>query len=79
MNATPPVVVGGRYLLGPLLGRGGAAEVFAAHDQLLDRAVAVKMFLPGVAADPRRQHREITTLAGFSHPNLVSVYNAGEQ
>jgi len=78
-SAGPPVLVGGRYLLGPLLGRGGAAEVFQAHDQVVDRSVAVKIFLPGVVAtDPRRQHREISTLAGFSHPGLVLVYDAGE-
>jgi len=75
-----PVLIAGRYLLGPLLGRGGAAEVYRAHDQVLGRAVAVKIFLNGVpTTDPRRQHREIITLAGFSHPALVTLYNAGEQ
>ena len=77
-GADPPVLVSGRYLLGPLLGRGGAAEVYQAHDQVVDRPVAVKIFLPGVVAtDSRRQHREIKTLAGFSHPGLVMVYDAG--
>jgi len=75
-----PVLIAGRYLVGPLLGRGGAAEVYRAHDQVLGRAVAVKLFLSGVATtDPRRQHREVTTLAGLSHPGLVTLYNAGEQ
>ena len=37
-----PVLIAGRYLVGPLLGRGGAAEVYRAHDQVLGRAVAVK-------------------------------------
>jgi len=75
-----PVLIAGRYLVGPLLGRGGAAEVYRAHDQVLDRAVAVKLFLSGVTTtDPRRQHREVTTLAGLSHPGLVTLYNAGEQ
>jgi len=75
-----PVLIAGRYLVGPLLGRGGAAEVYRAHDQVLGRAVAVKLFLSGVTTtDPRRQHREVTTLAGLSHPALVTVYNAGEQ
>ena len=82
-NPTPapelPVLLGGRYLLGPLLGTGGAAEVFQAHDQVVDRSVAVKVFLSGGAAtDARRQRREICTLAGFSHPGLVMVYDAGE-
>jgi len=75
-----PVLIAGRYLVGPLLGRGGAAEVYQAHDQVLDRAVAVKLFLNGTTTtDPRRQHREVTTLAGLSHPGLVTLYNAGEQ
>jgi len=75
-----PVLIAGRYLVGPLLGRGGAAEVYRAHDQVLGRAVAVKLFLSGVTTtDPRRQHREVTTLAGLSHPGLVTLYNAGEQ
>ena len=82
VNPVPPglpVLIADRYLLGSLLGRGGAAEVFKAHDQVLGHAVAVKIFLTGVAAtDARRQHREIMTLAGFSHPSLVMVYNAGE-
>ena len=74
-----PALLDGRYLLGPLLGRGGAAEVFQAHDQVVDRAVAVKIFLSGVATtDSRRQHREIGTQAGFSHPGLVTLYDAGE-
>ncbi len=79
IRAGLPVLIAGRYLVGPLLGRGGAAEVYRAHDQVLDRAVAVKLFLSGVTTtDPRRQHREVTTLAGLSHPGLVTVYNAVE-
>ncbi len=42
-----PVLIAGRYLVGPLLGRGGAAEVHQAHNQVLGRAVAVKLFLSG--------------------------------
>ena len=42
-----PVLIAGRYLVGPLLGRGGAAEVYRAQDQVLGRAVAVKLFLSG--------------------------------
>jgi len=54
-------------------------RVFKAHAQVLGHAVAVKIFLTGVAAtDARRQHHEIMTLAGFSHRSLVMVYNVGE-
>lgn len=73
-----PALVGGRYRLGPLLGRGGGAEVFRAHDQVLDRAVAVKIFPAGLAGpESSRQRREVSTLAGLSHPGLVMVYDAG--
>ncbi|HEX7537927.1 MAG TPA: protein kinase [Dermatophilaceae bacterium] len=69
-----------RYLLGPLLGPGGRSEIFRAHDELLGRTVAVKIFLAGLATtDSRRQHRETSTLAGFSHPGLVTLYDAREQ
>ena len=43
-EAGPPATVGGRYTLGDLIGRGGAADVFRARDELLGRDVAIKMF-----------------------------------
>jgi eukaryotic-like serine/threonine-protein kinase len=85
-NAVPPTPPGLpmltdlRYLLGPLLGPGGRSEIFRAHDGLLGRIVAVKIFLARLATtDSRRQHRETSTLAGFSHPGLVTLYDAREQ
>ena len=48
----PPKVVGGRYTLGELIGRGGAAEVYRAHDELLGREVAIKMFTAGPEVGP---------------------------
>jgi serine/threonine protein kinase len=53
-----PMLTDRRYLLGPLLGPGGRSEIFRAHDELLGRIVAVKIFLAGLATtDSRRQHQ----------------------
>ena len=70
--------VAGRYELGPTLGTGGMSQVFRAHDNLLGRDVAVKLF--GASVDPHgpaRVRAEMRTLAGLSHPALVAVYDAG--
>jgi serine/threonine protein kinase len=74
-------VIAERYELGPLLGRGGMAEVRTARDVRLERPVAVKMLLPEAARDPacrRRFEIEASVGAGLSHPNIVSVLDAGE-
>jgi serine/threonine protein kinase len=70
--------LGGRYELGPLLGTGGVAQVFRAHDRVLHRDVAVKVFGPGIdLSGPERERSEMRTLAGLSHPNLVPLHDAG--
>jgi serine/threonine-protein kinase len=74
-------VIAGRYELGAVLGAGGMARVVAAHDLRLDRPVAVKLVWAG-AIDPvqrERFRREARTSAGFSHPNAVATYDAGEE
>jgi serine/threonine protein kinase len=71
--------IAGRYRLDDLLGSGAVADVFRAHDELLGRTVAVKMFRPATV-DPelaRRTTKETRLLAGMSHPNLVRVFDAG--
>ena len=80
-EAGPPVTVGGgRYTLGDLIGRGGAAEVYRARDELLGRDVAVKLFPAGVGeADESRRQREVQTLAGMNHPGLVTIYDVGAE
>jgi serine/threonine-protein kinase len=78
----PGNVVGGRYELGERLGRGGMAVVFRATDTRLDRPVAVKQLRQDLASDPTFQtrfRREAQSAAGLSHPNIVAVYDTGEE
>ena len=74
-------VVGGRYLLGRLLGRGGMAEVHEGYDQRLGRPVAVKQLSAHLAADPDahvRFDREAHAAASLNHPTIASVFDTGE-
>jgi eukaryotic-like serine/threonine-protein kinase len=71
-------LLGGRYALEGLLGRGGMAEVYRAHDLVLGRAVAVKL-LRDVTANEAERARftdEARTLARLSHPGLVTILDA---
>lgn len=71
----------GRYRLHALLGQGGMAVVWDAEDLLLGRRVAVKALRPEYAADPdviQRFRREARAAAALSHPNIVAVYDVGE-
>src|SRR6266508_5050564 len=81
MSQQGPVIFNGRYELHRRLGRGGMAEVYLARDQMLDRAVAVKVLFPALATDPgfvERFRREAQSAAALNHPNIVSVYDWGE-
>jgi serine/threonine-protein kinase len=74
-------MVGGRYQLGDVLGRGGMAEVQRAVDTRLGRPVAVKMLRADLATDPTFQarfRREAQSAAGLNHPTIVAVYDTGE-
>jgi serine/threonine protein kinase len=76
-----PVVSGGRYRVEQPLGHGGMATVYLAHDEELDRPVAVKLLAENLADDAalrKRFLREARLAARLSHPNVVSVYDAGE-
>lgn len=66
-----------RYVIEALIARGGMADVFLARDRRLDRHVAIKAFRLGTT-DPARFDAETRLLAGLSHRNLVSVFDAGE-
>lgn len=74
-----PVKVG-RYEIRGYLGQGGMGIVFEAHDPQLDRRVAVKLlrYSDGVSSEAqKRLLREAQAMAKLSHPNVVSVYDAG--
>ncbi|MCL2783983.1 MAG: Stk1 family PASTA domain-containing Ser/Thr kinase, partial [Propionibacteriaceae bacterium] len=74
-------MIGDRYILGPLLGRGGMAEVRRARDTRLERDVAIKRLKVDLAGDPifqERFRREAHSAAGLNHPNIVSVFDTGE-
>jgi serine/threonine-protein kinase len=74
-------IVNDRYRVERSVGRGGMAEVFLAHDLLLDRPVALKVLFPEYANDPNfveRFRREAQSAAGLTHPNIVAVYDWGK-
>ena len=75
------MVLGGRYEVRSLIGRGGMAEVWEAWDRRLERTVALKILHPVLAADPAARLRfeaEARSAGRLSHPNIVSVYDTGE-
>src|ERR687885_1836157 len=71
-----------RYRVVRHLANGGMASVWEAHDELLDRAVAVKLLAPHLSEDERarrRFQREARAAAGLSsHPHVVTIYDVGE-
>ncbi len=69
-------VIAGRYRLIEPLGRGAMSAVWLAHDEELDRSVAVKTLAP--TADRVRFEREARAVAALSHPNICSVYDYGD-
>lgn len=76
----PARVLGGRYRLIEPVGVGGMATVWRAHDEVLDRAVAVKLLTAAHTADPaayERARNEARSAARFAHPNIVGVYDFG--
>lgn len=72
-------VVGGRYRLGEVIGRGGMSSVYCARDEKLGRDVALKLFAPQApdAEELKRQEAEIQLLATLNHPSLVTLFDAG--
>ena len=70
-----------RYEIEKLIGEGGMANVYLAHDTILDRKVAVKVLRGDLAGDEkfvRRFQREALSASSLSHPNIVEIYDVGE-
>ncbi|GAX02752.1 serine/threonine protein kinase [Secundilactobacillus pentosiphilus] len=78
----PNYVLGGRYRITQSLGEGGMANVYLAHDLILDRDVSVKLLRLDLRDDPhtiKRFQREGLAATELVHPNIVSVYDVGEE
>lgn len=78
---TAPRLLGGRYEVGDLIGRGGMAEVHLGYDTRLSRPVAIKMLRSDLARDTsflNRFRREAQAAAGLNHASIVAVYDSGE-
>jgi eukaryotic-like serine/threonine-protein kinase len=76
----PQTILDNRYTRGELLGSGGMAEVYLAHDEVLDRDVALKVLTERHAENEEfveRFRREARSAAFLNHPNIVSVYDQG--
>jgi beta-lactam-binding protein with PASTA domain/tRNA A-37 threonylcarbamoyl transferase component Bud32 len=76
-----PRLYSNRYQVTHLIARGGMAMVYRAQDTLLNRAVALKILYPELSADPafvERFRREAQAAANLSHPNIVPVFDWGE-
>ena len=80
-SMTTPQLLGERYEIGEVLGRGGMAEVHRGRDLRLGREVAVKVLRTDLARDPSFQvrfRREAQAAASLNHPAIVAVYDTGE-
>src|SRR5512138_3839083 len=70
----------GKYEITRLLGKGAMGMVYLAHDTMLDRDVALKVMVAGIADDPElkaRFEREARAVAKMTHPNVVMVFDLG--
>ncbi len=75
-------VFSNRYEIQREVAQGGMAEVYLAHDQLLNRPVALKALFPEYAREPsfvERFRREAQAAANLNHPNIVAIYDWGQE
>lgn len=82
MNVLQGKVLGNRYVLLEKIGEGGMALVYKAKCELLNRFVAVKILRPEFTSDEefvKKFKRESLAAASLSHPNIVGIYDVGEQ
>ena len=79
---TPGTVLAGRYEIVGRIGAGGMSNVYKARDLKLNRYVAIKVLKPEFSADEsfvKKFRVEAQSAAGLSHPNIVNVYDVGEE
>jgi serine/threonine-protein kinase len=72
----------GKYEIVGKIGQGAMGEVFKAHDPILNRDVAIKTMSAAIGADDelrKRFHREAQSAARLNHPNIITVYDFGEE
>ncbi|MCS4485112.1 Stk1 family PASTA domain-containing Ser/Thr kinase [Gleimia sp. 6138-11-ORH1] len=82
MVSSQPTLLGGRYEVRTLIGRGGMAQVHLGFDTRLSRIVAIKMLRTDLARDSifqTRFRREAQAAASLNHPNIVAVYDTSEE
>jgi len=78
---TRDTLVDGRYQILDRIGSGGMGDVYRAHDNELERVVALKLLLRRFSEDPEfvaRFRREASAAAGLQHPNIVQIFDRGE-
>ena len=72
----------GHYRIVEQIGAGGMGVVYRAHDERLDRDVAIKVLPEEVASDPDRLHRfeqEAKAVAQLDHPNILAIHDFGTE
>ncbi len=80
VQANSGSMIGGRYRVEAVLGRGGMGIVYRSHDTELGEKVAIKLIAPELLEDPReidRLKREIITARRVSHPNVIRIHEFG--
>ncbi len=81
MNTGEGQLIGGRYLLGPEIGRGGMAIIYTGTDTVLKREVAIKILYPHITSDStliRRFMNEARIIAQLQHRSIVSLYDIAQ-
>jgi len=82
MTTIEPGIILGSYKVVRSIGAGGMGELYMAHDERLDRDVAIKMLPTDLSQEEERLERfkrEAKATSALNHPNILTVYDIGEQ